>query len=74
MFSVPFFPRLYSESCWEAPRYAIFSIRPSPHPSSVQTSSPAPCSHTPSVYVPPLMSEMKFHTYTELFLVNMGVY
>jgi hypothetical protein len=31
----------------------IVSILPSPHPSSVQISSSAPCSQTPSVYIPP---------------------
>jgi hypothetical protein len=40
-----------------SPRYAIFSILPSPHPSSVQISSSAPCSQTPSVYIPPLILE-----------------
>jgi hypothetical protein len=49
----------------EAAGYEIFSILPSPHLSSVLIFSSAPCSQTPSVYVPPLMSETKFHTHTE---------
>jgi hypothetical protein len=39
----------------QAPHYAVSSNLPSFHPSSVQMFSP-PCSKTPSVYVPPLMS------------------
>jgi hypothetical protein len=34
----------------------FFSILPSPHPSSVQISSSAPCSQTPSVCVSPLIT------------------
>jgi hypothetical protein len=38
-------------------RYAFFSFLLTLHSSSVQISSPTPCSQTLSVYIPPLMSE-----------------
>jgi hypothetical protein len=50
---------------YEAPRYAAFSTLASLHPSLVQIFSSAPCSETPSVYVPLLLSETMFHTHIE---------
>ena len=42
-----------------APRNAISSIPPLPHPSSVQIFSSTPCSQTPSASFPPTMSATK---------------
>ncbi|PNF22997.1 hypothetical protein B7P43_G10394, partial [Cryptotermes secundus] len=49
----------------KAPHYAVFSSLPSVHLFSVQIFSSTPCSQTPSVYVPALMSDTKFHTHIE---------
>jgi hypothetical protein len=48
-----------------APQYAVFSSFLSLLLSSNQIFSSAPCSQTPWVYVPPLMSETKLHNDTE---------
>jgi hypothetical protein len=50
---------------FDVPHYAVFSYLLALQLSSVHIFSSATCSETPSVYVPPLMSENKFHTHTE---------
>ncbi|PNF41439.1 hypothetical protein B7P43_G13779 [Cryptotermes secundus] len=48
-----------------ATHYAVFFNLLSLHSSSVQIFSSAPCSQTHSIYIPPLMPEIKFYTHTE---------
>jgi hypothetical protein len=50
---------------YEALHYAAFSNLLSLHIFSVEIFSSASCSQTPSVYVPPIMSETKFHAHKE---------
>jgi hypothetical protein len=56
---------LAKSTSYETPHYAAFSNLLLFHPASVQIFSSAPCSQTPSVCVPPLMPETKFHTHSE---------
>ena len=48
-----------------APHYAVSSTPLLPRPSYAQIFSSAPCSRTPSAFVPPSMSATKFHTRTK---------
>jgi hypothetical protein len=50
---------------YETPYYAVFSNLRSLNFSSVQIFFSARCPQTPSVYVPPLMSQTKFYTHGE---------
>jgi hypothetical protein len=50
---------------YEAPHCAAFSTLLSLQLSLDQIFSSAPCSQSHSIYVPPLMSETKFHAHTE---------
>ena len=61
----------------KAPHYAVFSTPLLPHFSSAEISSSTPYSLTPSAYVPPSMSQTKFHTHTkkkDKTLINSGNY
>jgi hypothetical protein len=56
---------LVKSANYEAPHYVALSNLVPFTFSAVQISSSAPCSQTPSVCVPPLVSETKFNTHTE---------
>jgi hypothetical protein len=55
-----FYLYLAKSTSYEAPHYAVFSSLLSLHLSFIQIFSSVPCSQTPSVYVPPLMSRSSF--------------
>jgi hypothetical protein len=63
-----FYLYLAKSTSYEAPQYADFSNLLTLHPVSVQIFSSTPCSQSPSVYVPPLMSKTKFHIHTKLLI------
>jgi hypothetical protein len=63
---------LAKSTSYEVSHYAVFSNIPSLHLSKVQILSSAPRSRTPSVCVPPLMSETKFHTHGQQFILCHG--
>jgi hypothetical protein len=52
----------------EAPHYAVFYTLSALHPSSVQIIFSATCSQDPSVYVPPLISEIKYNDRRNYFI------
>jgi len=49
----------------QAPNYVVFSTPLLPRPSQAQIFSSAPYSQTPSTYVPPSTSVIKFNTHTK---------
>jgi hypothetical protein len=57
---------LAKSTSYEAPHYVAISNLSSLHLSLVQIFPSVPCFQTPSVYVPLLLSEIKFDTHTEL--------
>jgi hypothetical protein len=57
---------LEKSTSYEAPHYAVFPNLMSLQISSVQIFSSAPYYQIISFYIPPLMSEIMFHTHTEL--------
>jgi hypothetical protein len=64
------FPLLTQQTSYEAPRYVVFFNLLSLSLPLFQILSSVPCSQTPSVCVPHVMPETKFHTHTECWIMS----
>jgi hypothetical protein len=56
---------LVKGTSYEALHYAVLSSLPLDPPSWIQIFSSTPCFQIPTIYIPPLVRETKFHTHTK---------